>query len=335
MKKKKNSKVVAFPNLEERLLKLGMEQLDNKNYSRALEYFQQLQEHNFYQEAEVGIVLCLLELGMLNDAKEKCKELLNKGIGDYFEVLHIYTTILMQLKEYSEIVVTLETVLQEHPPPKEYAESIYHLLQLGRKLNKTEFNNDTQMVDVDHVDDELGLLKLDSIAEQITLVQKLQTANLRPYLNEIEQFLGDNSSHPFVQALLLQLLKEQEVDMMITVRKFGEAVIVNPVNIPYANEQGFESDVHTALEAQLGQNNPVLFELVVELWQRTVLMRYPLSFVPHNAQVWAAALYKLGYEMQGISLSIEELNEHYVVGETDLNEALSILLEVERIELNH
>src|SRR5690606_8883706 len=110
-----------FPKLKERLMEKGLEALTNKKFSEALTFLTQAQEfERGNHEIELGIVICLFEMGELEQAKENCLVMLKEDVGDYFHVLQIYVTILIQLGQYDEVKTTIEAVLDEDAVPPEY-----------------------------------------------------------------------------------------------------------------------------------------------------------------------------------------------------------------------
>lgn len=76
MKKKNN--IVPFPNLRERLLEKGWEALQAKQYKTALHFFSEANELKNDPGVELSIVVCLFELGEWEEAKDRCRRLLEK-----------------------------------------------------------------------------------------------------------------------------------------------------------------------------------------------------------------------------------------------------------------
>ena len=57
-----------------------------------------------------------------------------KGIGDYFQMVDLYLTILIQLHEYQEIVITIEALLDEKEIPPEKHDHFLTILQFSRRM---------------------------------------------------------------------------------------------------------------------------------------------------------------------------------------------------------
>ncbi|MCG0041127.1 tetratricopeptide repeat protein, partial [Escherichia coli] len=68
-------------------------------------------------DLHLGMAICFLELGELEEAASVCEKMLKEGYGHYFTVLQVYMTILIQLKKYEEVKSTIEAVLEENQLP--------------------------------------------------------------------------------------------------------------------------------------------------------------------------------------------------------------------------
>lgn len=72
---KKNSKIIPFPNVKERLVHKGMAALKEKNYHEALRLFSEAKRYDD-EESDIylGMAICLLEIGELEEAKGICEK---------------------------------------------------------------------------------------------------------------------------------------------------------------------------------------------------------------------------------------------------------------------
>lgn len=77
--KKANGKIIPFPRLKERLIEEGMNALHNKQFEQALDLFLEARSWNSnHPDIEIGIALCLMELGEYQEAKQICKKCFTK-----------------------------------------------------------------------------------------------------------------------------------------------------------------------------------------------------------------------------------------------------------------
>ncbi|MCD7032881.1 tetratricopeptide repeat protein [Metabacillus sp. GX 13764] len=333
MKNDKHSKIIPFPNLKERLIDKGMEALKNKHYQEALELFSEA-KHMDEDKAEIhlGIALCLMEMGELQEAKRVCKQMLNEDIGHYFTVLQVYLTILIQLKEYEEVQLTIEAVLQENQVPAENAEQFYKLLEFSRKMNESNGEDIELEEEVPELENWMNTsLFMEDPNQQMQYIQSLKDRNLAKHMKTIKTLLEEPEVHPVIKTMALQLLMENEYDKKVTITKFGETLSPVPSKLSDLSDMPFAKKVLNLLDDVLGSENPTLFEAVKELWIRHLYVLFPLVPTPPDAAIWAAALHSTGYGMHGITLGTGEIEALYEVSEYGVREASRKLLEVEEL----
>ncbi len=329
MEKKKRSKVIPFPNLKDRYIEKGMDLLKEKKYHEALNMFSEAKKlKEDKAELHLGMAICFMELGELAEAKEICKKMLLEDIGHYFTVLQIYLTILIQLREYREVQTTIEAVLEENQLPAESAEHFYKLLEFSRKMTQND-------EDIMESDDEEQPLYIEDILEntnkQMAYIQSLRDRNLSKHFSSLKLLLENPNSHPMIKSMILHLMIENEVEKEVTVYKFGETVTVIPAQLDDLSDLPFTKKVLTILDDTLGNENPTLFEAVKELWIRHLYVLFPLLPKPTDANVWAAALHMVGYEMHGITLDPEEIKDLYNLSMSSLHEACKKIYQIEEI----
>ncbi|MDR0138160.1 tetratricopeptide repeat protein [Metabacillus idriensis] len=327
---KKQRKVIPFPNLSERLVDKGLEALKNKQFKEALSLFYEVLELGEERaEIHLGIALCLMELGELEEAKAVCRKMLHEDIGDYFTVMQVYLTVLIQLRQYSEVQQTIEAVLQENQLPHDQAEHFYKLLDFSRKMTEDE----DFLIDEEEEDESYTEPRnlLDTINQQVAYVQSLKDRNVSRHMLQLQSILKDGGSHPVVQSMILHLLMENEVAKEVKIAKFGKTMSLIPAELEDLSELPFTKKVLNVLDDILGQENPALYEAVKEVWIRHLYVLFPFLPEPTEARLWAAALHYAGYEMHGIAAPAEEVSYTYEVKEDRLMEAARKIYEIEEI----
>ena len=60
-------------------------------------------------------------------------EMLNKDIGDYFQLINIYLMVLLQLSEHQEMVTTIELLFEESQIPFDKEEHFEKMLQFSKR----------------------------------------------------------------------------------------------------------------------------------------------------------------------------------------------------------
>ncbi|MEH7387497.1 tetratricopeptide repeat protein [Bacillus sp. JJ1521] len=332
-KGKKQKKIIPFPKLKERLMEKGLEALSNKKFSEALTLLEQAGElEKGNHEIELGIVICLFELGELEQAKENCLVMLREDVGDYFHILQIYVTILIQLGQYDEVKTTIEAVLEEDAAPPEYLDNLSQLLELSKRMlvgdmaeNEAEYSNEDVKDQLQNV-----LYNEGMIGHQIATIQSLKELNIRKYLDLLVPFLAMPERHPIVKTIIIQLLVTNQVDLDIEVEKFGETINVNPKNLVDPSMSPFTIQVLSILEEQLENENPTLFETAKEIWLQHLFVLYPFTLEEEDPSMYAAALHLYSSELHGMEIENRTLEQIYGVSVFELKHTLEKLEQVER-----
>ncbi len=305
---RKDEKVIPFPNLAQLLLKKGMQAMEEKKFKNARELFGQAYELEPEDEdINIGLALSLVELGNYQDAKAIVNKMMGNGIGEYFHVINIYLMILLQLNEHREIISVVEALLEENQVPEGRVESLEHLLAMSKRIveqgSEQEYSDDFPEFKVESPqiqEEEIKvILETGTMQEQFFMLSSLAGQNIRPWVGLLCQYLIEEK-HPFLKTFTLSILKEQEVDKIVEVDKFGQTITVNIVDLPIVEETHFLSDIHKTLRDRLENNNPIMFEQAMEMVKRHNILLYPLN-IP-NLEGWAEGYYRIVSEAYGIDL---------------------------------
>jgi tetratricopeptide (TPR) repeat protein len=332
MKKRERAKkignVIFFPGIEQRLKDKGLESLQMKKYNEAITLLEEAKELNPEDgEILIGLVLAYFEASSYKKAKTLTNEMLLKGIGDYFQIVDLHLSILIQLHEYEEIVTTLEVLLEEKEFPPDKHSHFLTLLQFSKRMAE---NNKPEE---DLPDSTLNLLSLHNLNEQMAVISNLADRNIRPYIAEIQDYLCSNEGHPFLKTILLTLLKDQEFDKEIKVRKFDLELKVAPAQLPEIQLQPKMKEIKKRLADILENNNPVLFDNIIGLVERIFFISFPFELQPESVNAWAAAFHLLGQDYFGIEPEIDEISNDYQVPREKIELAMTKIREVEEISI--
>ena len=322
-------KVIPFPGLADRYAEKGMDALINKQFEEAATYFEEaiaLNEELY--NAQFGLVVVFVELGKYEEAKLRCKSILQKGLGDYFKTMEMYLMILLQLNEYEEMEATINALSKEGYIPLDKEEHFNNMLSFSRRMSderKTAFVEEEEIVS--EFEEELDLFSK-SDQEQLILVSRLKNENIRKYIDEIKDYLQSPEGHPFVKTTLLLLLKEQELQDECDVEKFLKHVTVVPAQLEDIHTSDFFRKTVLILEEQVAHENPSLYDLARQLAERHHFLMYP--FEPkESAECWAAAHHMLAEQYQG-----EEDNEIRIARQYDVDceQVMKIIEYLQHIE---
>ncbi|MDP1417341.1 tetratricopeptide repeat protein [Peribacillus simplex] len=332
-KKAGETKIIAFPNLGERLIVKGLDELGNRNFKAAAQLFSQAREYEpENDEVCMGLVVSLVELEYYQESKELCIEMLNKGIGDYFQLINIYLMVLLQLGEHQEMVTTIELLFEESQIPFDKEEHFEKMLQFSKRAledKKEEKERQNQQLSEELQEDELFEGKTDN--EMLLVISKLTNINIRPFIPQIEEFLQKDEGHPFFKTMLLNILIDQEYNEEVTLRKFNQSKSVIPRELKSLKETDFYKKVTGLTEEEISQDNPSLFEMVHSLIERHSFLLFPFEPGPESLPAWAAAYHALAEEYMTGEVFGRGLADLYQADEETVADILSYIKEIEEI----
>lgn len=324
----KKENIIYFPGLPQRLLAMGIEQLESKNYEMAANMLMQAREHNpDSAEIETALVVAFFEMGNYLDARSLCENMLNRGIGEYFEIIDIYLMVLIQLKEYKKAAETINALIEEKEVPLDKLEHYEKLLQFSEKRSGIEIR---QLI-TKHENDKI--LTSTNIQEQILDIAGLMNVNIHPYVGELTNYLRDSEQHPFVQTMILNLFKEHGMEKKVMVEKFHYKEEVVPTEICSLFETPFYMELKDWLQKNIEQENPTLYEQIKTILDKHFFLLYPFELEPANVMWWMAAYHTLGHELYGELTNIDKISKSYNIKSADLRNCLEFLHYLEEISL--
>ncbi|MFC7371275.1 hypothetical protein ACFQPF_06270 [Fictibacillus iocasae] len=328
-------KIVRFPNLNARLVEKGMSSLKDKKFREALSCFEQLLESDpVHPQGHLGTVLSLVELGELTVAKSRAESMLKQDIGDYFDVLQIYLSILIQLSEYKTVVSTIEAVLEENQLPADKAETIYQLLHFSRRVmeqenwsHAPEQPGKTEQVNDWHTYE--NMLFSDKPSYQWMAVQQLKQLPPDETYGVFTRYLSDEKKHPAVKSLILQYFKELGLSETIEVHKNGKAFKVDIQELFQWDAHPFHLKVKNEIKNILENENPSLLDFAEAVWRDYMLSSYPAIPEEGTEELWAQAAVGAAEILSGL----KELPDEKDASSLDI--CIHTLLEMERIFLEN
>ncbi|PYZ93670.1 hypothetical protein CR194_10960 [Salipaludibacillus keqinensis] len=330
--------VILFPGLVAKLVEKGMSSLKEKKYYDALSYFRQSTElEPDHAQARYGMVITNIELHQLEEAKKHCESMLNEGIGDYYDVLQVYVSLLVQLGDYQEVVDILDAVIAENKLPAKMAESLYHLLEFSRHMTEgfEEVDEELDMMEKDSLEivpskeELIQTLKKGNPDQQWGAIQKLSHHDSQEVEEAYRIFLKGKENQPVLKSYILQTLKEMNVTGEFEVHKFGQQYSVRIEDLEDVFHKKFGTSVVRRLEQVLGQENPSLFEMVQQVWWHYLFAIYPKSPQPLHIEIWACALHHMGVALLEDEKSLNETIKKYEADEFEVKKAVDHLKESE------
>jgi tetratricopeptide (TPR) repeat protein len=336
MKKRRKIKphkdnIFLFPNVDKLLMEKGLDKLKNKRFTEAIEFLEKalyLDQDN--EEIALGLIIAYFEANNLLAAKTLAQDSLNKGFGDYFQLIDVYIMILLQLNEYEEIVTTIQALIDEREVPLEKLDNFTKILEFSKRKLETEYSKSNYTKKSEEVI-EFNLLQYENLNDQFLAIARLAHANVRIYLRGIQEYLQLEDGHPFLKTMLLQLLKEQEVNEEITLAKFNQTYTFNPVHLVEFQTYLESPEIMSILKQGIEQENPTLYESIKAIINRHAFLLFPVERIPHNPIIWAAAYHFIALEYHGEIHSVDKLAKKYNAEPEAIGKAILFIRELEEI----
>lgn len=149
-------------------------------------------------------------------------------------------------------------------------------------------------------------------------------------LDRIKSALQDEEGDPYIKSILLKDLKENQLNVTVQVHKFGRDISVDIENMKDVTEDEFFVGVESRLTEVLESDNPTLYEMAMQLWKHFMVTMFPLDVEPKVMNLWAAAVYKLVHDMNGMNVSSREAAQSFQVDEEEIIKAAEKIEKVER-----
>lgn len=330
MEQNKNvNNVVQFPNLYERIIEKGLASLNDKDYKQAIELFHQARAINKENnEVNLGLLVSHVELQQYEDAKILSEELLELQSGDYVQIATIYLMVLMQLHDYENIIKTIKQLQMENSIPYDKIDHFNQLLSFSKRA----LSEKREMVER-QLHQELDDKKLFEGKNEIEILEslsKLSSVNIRPFIDEIQQFLQEECHHPFLKTMLLRTLTEQQYEQPVIVQKFLYSESFVPSRLPSVKESGLFPEVLSIIAEELEHTNPSMLEMVQSLMERHQFLLYP--FVPEwKVEAVSAAYHALALEYMLDEHRVKDISKLYQVESKLVTEVIAYIRELEGI----
>ncbi|WP_096202780.1 tetratricopeptide repeat protein [Bacillus sp. FJAT-45350] len=326
--------VILFPGLVSKYVDKGMGYLKEKSYHMALKSFEEtLKLEPDHPQGRLGIVLSYIELGRLQEAVEASETMLREDIGDYYDVLQVHISLLVQLGQYQEVVTMLEAVIAEDRIPSHLAESFYHLLHFSRQMIEEPLLDDAVIGEASFneqlVDEAFELLKVDDPLRQWKGIQTLKNSEHPQLVENISIFLQEEKNDILLKSMALQLLKDRNVDDPILVTKLNQTISVIPSNLSDLEHSSFGESVEQKLRMELESENPTLLENSLEIWWHYLFAIYPIESSTDDADVWAAAVHITALESHGFDFDEVEISNTYEVPLKEVLHNMNQLMDVQ------
>ncbi|QQK80960.1 hypothetical protein HUG20_14365 [Salicibibacter cibi] len=326
--------LVLFPGSIRLLLNEGLNALEAGDFEQGLKHFNQtLMYDEKDEQACYGRLVCLLELGYLEDSKTTAEDMMREGIGKYEDVLFFYVSALVQLGEWDAVVETIETERQSSRLPAKYAEHFFQFLATARTMKKEVFLPEAEEEMEDKKKDHSAALRDEMLAGlfdpstevQWRTFQQLKKRSWRQVKVAFETALRHENTSPMIKTMLLLVMKDWEVGVSIKVSKYKREKNVIPIQLNSFSE--YEAELKASIFVQwedgLEQDNPMLYETAQSILDWIFMEHYPFSLPEATANVWAAAIHVESLRYMGVQDEHEKVSMLYDANHSEVEKLVN------------
>ena len=278
-------------------------------YQEALESLEDRED----EQVRYYRLICLYGLGLYKEGLEEAKAAKMLASDTYYDVLCYYVSFLKENELYEDAINTLVEELSMPYIPYQYEsklnESYDELLLLKREAYAV-YEDQTKILS----NDDLELYLTKGASEEIATMalQQLAAQNIRRFMPSVRLFLKDDERSSIEKSMLLEILKEQEVDEDLEIRKHQHTIDVNPIYLESIVDS-YACDYITGLyQTHIEQENPSLYELCLEFLLYYLYDWYPMLEMIEDYESCACAIH---YYVATLSLiEVDKLDLVYMYG---------------------
>lgn len=279
LRKKEN--VIVFPGTFEKLVEKGITAVETKKFDEAVEAFDQaiIYEPD-YPEFLGQYGVALYETKDFHRAKDIVSRLLHSGSANYIDAIELYLTISIQLQDYEEVEMTIDTLLDEGIIPQDLLSKFTYLRELNSRLSE---RYDTDAPTVARAPFTLDtFIDMDVMTQQHTLasLEGTELVEMIPVLRDIAEGVHFSS---LVVTFALTLLHQANNAEELTVRKYGLEKSFVPADMTLPGQDSLTQTVLSEIEEMLVKD-PSRLELAQGLIEKFAITAFPFDWGDYDAE---------------------------------------------------
>ena len=304
----KKDNIVMFPGALEQLIEKGLDAVEDADYAEAVEAFEQA--YHFDPENTrlfAPYAVSLYETKDFTLAKEVATKLLHSGTTEYLDAMELYLAISIQLQDYEEVEMTIETLFDEDIVPPGMVKKFNYLRELNKRLSYRYVREEMEP-------QKQNTITLDEFIRETTEMQQniLATFENRELDGAIKKMLSQivekENLHPIVITYALVLLHDSGYDREVTVSKFGRSKTVIPTEIELPGQDERSIEVVNQI-GSLFEKDPSRMQMAIDASLRYGIIAYPFCWDGFStSEVANAYMQYIESMFTGESLIVNELN---------------------------
>ncbi|WP_172369008.1 tetratricopeptide repeat protein [Sporosarcina jiandibaonis] len=283
---RKSENVIVFPGTFEKLVAKGIECVKHNQFEKAVEAFDQAIIFEPEHPEFLGpYAVALYETKDFERARDIATRLLHSGTANYVDAMELYLTICIQLQEYEEVEMTIDTLLEEGIIPKELLTKFTYLRELNSRLSMRYTPDESIPSEAVFTFEEF--LEMDIYTQQHTLAS-LEGTDLRAMIPVLEDIAESVHLPPLIVTFAITLLQQVGYAKQITIKKFGDEMVIVPAQMTLPGQDTFTQNVLSRLEEILVKD-PSRFEMAKSLIEKFAITAFPFTWGQYEEEEVAYA----------------------------------------------
>lgn len=278
-------------------------------------------EHQMYLK-----IVCLHALKRYNEARIECEILKEYAEKNYYDVIAIYVSILIDMDSLDDAKQILEEELSMPYIPGKYEkifnETYDELLKRGRENSKSINMFDTLS------DEDLSHELLISEDKEITfmLLEQLEQRNIRRLIPALEEFLKDRNKSRIFKTIILESLAAQNVNQDFELVDKEITIKVNPNDCTPVMELDSIKNIVSFIEEEIHNQDVSFIQYCIEVLMSYVGNLYPINIKESEYKLVGTSIIIYVESLLGSNFNYgDKLIEKYSLDENMIDEKLEIL----------
>lgn len=266
-----------FPGALEHLIEKGLDAVEDTDYAEAVEAFGQAYHFDPDNTRILApYAVSLYETKDFHLAKEVATKLLHSGSTDYLDAMELYLAISIQLQDYDEVEMTIETLLDEGIIPPDTVKKFNYLRELNKRLSYRYIQENLEPKQFESFTMEEFMAGTTETQQELLAVFENRELD-KPTMDLLSRIVEKENVHPIVITYALVLLRESGSDEEVTIRKFGQSKRVIPaeLELPSQDERSLEVVEHIG---NLFEKDPSRMQMAIDASLRYGILAYPFCW---------------------------------------------------------
>lgn len=312
----KKENVVVFPGTYERIVEEGLTAVEQSLFEEAVVAFDQAINLDPDDTDFLGpYAVSLYETKEFERAKEMAAKLLHSGTTDYIDAMELYLTISIQLQEYEEVELTIDTLFDEGIVPQELLGKFNYIRELNDRLaNRYGIDENVNTSPVFTLEEFKGM----SPGHQQMTLASLEGTDITPIIPVVKQLAELDEVSPICKSFALTLLQQIDLTEEVTVKKFGMEAVCIPSDLILPGEDDFTKNVQKIIRKELSKD-PTRLEMALGLIGKFVITAYPFNWGPDYQELEVANAYIDYIECLFTGQRLPDNKLHLLIQEIDVD----------------